>query len=95
MRNDLQVNQPALIINVEKEKNLYLIGKSVMVVKLLTIEESKLHFRKDDTKEPYAIIDVGGLGRGILQRYLMPIPPLDDQSEIESKLILTPWELAS
>lgn len=99
MHNDLQVNQPALIINVENhaEYGDY-IGRSVIVRELLSIEESQRYFQFNldvEVMEMYAVIYVENLEGAIRQRYLMPIPPLDDQSKIESKLILTPWELAS
>lgn len=97
MHNDLQVDQPALIINVEQEKNTHVIGTCVNVIDLMSVEESVYYFRESEDKlvtEPYALIEINGIVGGIRQRYLMPIPPLDDQTEIESKLILTPWELA-
>lgn len=96
MHNDLQVNQPALIINVENHVEFGdWIGKSVTVIELMSVEESRNYFAGNPNidlfcKEPYAIIKLGEFEGGIRQRYLMPIPPLDDQTEIESKLILTP-----
>lgn len=92
MHNDLQVNQLALIINTTNTKYQDMIGRSVMVKRLMSIEESIDFFWFNDLliREPYAIIDFQGKDAGIKQRYLMPIPPLDDQTEIESKLILTP-----
>lgn len=80
---ELQVGQPALVINVEFEENRDLVGKCVTVLELMSTEQSKEYFYdapKDYVTEPYALIQIEGddYESGIRQRYLMPIPPLDD-----------------
>lgn len=79
--NELQVGQPAMIINVEMEKNRGEIGTIVTIEELLTLEESinRICGGEEHVKEPYAfIIDSKGQPTAILQRYLMPLPPLGD-----------------
>lgn len=96
MHNYLQVNQPAIIINVENHLEYDdMIGKCVTVIELMSLDNSRNYFTGNENidkfcTEPYAIIRLGDFEAGIRQRYLMPIPPLDDHTEIESKLILTP-----
>lgn len=77
---ELQVGQPALVINVELEENRHLIGKCITVIGLHSKEEAQMVLGKEHANEPYATHRChGGLGRRwIRQRYLMPIPPLDD-----------------
>lgn len=70
-----------MVINVEKRTNEHVIGKTVIVDTLMSVDESKEWFwwrDADDVKEPYALIKLDGPLKGIRQRYLMPIPPLDD-----------------
>lgn len=78
--NELQVGQPAMIINVELQKNIGEIGTIVTVEELLTLEESINRIGHEEyVKEPYAfIIDSKDKPAAIIQRYLMPLPPLGD-----------------
>lgn len=84
--NELQVGQPAMIINVEQPKFSDQIGKTVIVLALMSSEESKQFFFFSEFKpssQPYAVIDDGtDYGRNgqiaILQKFLMPLPPLGD-----------------
>ena len=79
---DLEVGKPALIINVEQSRNSHMIGKCVVPLQLLSVEESIDYFEEPDIKEPYAVIKIG-LEGAIQQRFLMPIPPLDDHTYSE------------
>lgn len=80
--SELQVGQPALVINVEFAMNSELIGKCVTVVRIMSLDESIDYFDRDDSyvNEPYTVIRIkGDLPDGAIRtRYLMPIPPLDD-----------------
>lgn len=84
--NELQVGQPALIINVERPEFRGEIGRTVIVLALMSYEESKEYFLLSTFKpinQPYAVIDDGtDYGRNgqiaILQKFLMPLPPLGD-----------------
>ena len=73
MHNDLQVNHPALIINVEQEKNNYLIGRYVNVIDLMSVEESVYYFRETQDKlvtEPYALIEINGIADTVDEYHL-------------------------
>lgn len=85
-KNDLQVGQPALVINAEKPENVGKIGMVVTVIELMDLQKSKEYFsvwRDDLIAHPYAVIDdssiLGERGNiAIRQDYLMPLPPLGD-----------------
>lgn len=75
--NELQVGQPAMIINVEFEKNRHSIGTTIIVDALYSIEESK-KIMKDSSGFAYARFGRESQPRFIRQNYLMPLPPLGD-----------------
>lgn len=89
--NDLQVGQPAMVINVEQEKNRDKIGIVVVVEELLSLEDSKQRILGGHVhvKEPYAFFTHAGCESAIIQRYLMPLPPLDDVLDVTHNLNLT------
>lgn len=76
--NELQVGQPAMIINVEYAKNNHLIGTTIIIESLLTpVEADESIFGADG--HAYAVwIHADGSEHYIRQNYLMPLPPLGD-----------------
>lgn len=93
--NELQVGQPAMIINVELEENRSEVGTTVIVLGLMSTGESQEYFIDADFKvnKPYAVIDDGTDGGrngeiAILQKYLMPLPPLGDVYDDEMTDVL-------
>lgn len=82
--NDLQIGQPAMIINVEQPENIGNIGMVVTVLRLMDLRESQDYFGITHiVKHRYAVIDDGsedGLSGNlsIRQDFLMPLPPLGD-----------------
>lgn len=96
--NELQVGQPAMIINVEMEKNRGEIGTIVTIEALLTFEESinRILGGEEHVKEPYAfIIDSKGSPSAIIQRYLMPLPPLGDVYDQEMMDQMENWKVSA
>lgn len=85
--NELQVGQPAMIINVEFEKNRHSIGTTIIVDALHSIEESK-EIMKDSSGFAYARFSRDSQPRFIRQNYLMPLPPLGDVYEDEMTDVL-------
>lgn len=79
---ELQIGQPALIINVEYSKNSYLIGTTTVIESLLTPDESAKKIIGANG-HAYAVHLRDGAERYIRQNYLMPLPPLDDQTYSE------------
>lgn len=82
---ELQVGQPALVINVDHKENEGLIGSVIMITDLLSKDESIEYFKdsvydRSSYSEPFALFE-DEKGLAIKQRYLMPIPPLDDVLE--------------
>lgn len=80
---ELQIGQPALIINVEYSKNSHLIGTTIGIESLLTPNESAESIRGANGYAYAVYLDDDGTGHYIRQNYLMPLPPLDDQSDSE------------
>lgn len=75
--NELQVGQPAMVINVEHEKNRHRIGTTIVVDSLYSAEEAS-EILGDTLGHSYARFVRDNQPRFIRQIYLMPIPPLDD-----------------
>lgn len=74
--NDLEVGQLALIINTYYKSNNYLVGKCVKVLALHDM------MPETDIVIPVAEIELEGSGDGFIQqRFLMPLPPLDDDDD--------------
>lgn len=77
--NELQVGQPAMIINVEYDKNRHVIGTTVVIESLLSVEESEnIVFQANGHAYATYIRESDGNQRFIRQDYLMPIQPLGD-----------------
>lgn len=77
--NELQVGQPAMIIDVEYDKNRHLIGTTIIVDCLYSPEESKdLVFEANGHAYASYIRESDVQQRFIRQKYLMPLPPLGD-----------------
>lgn len=92
MNNDLQIGQPAIIIGCYNPSNSWIIGRVVTVVELISAGEklSDEYFNGGnpfDITAPVNLAMVTGVNTElciidnhalIQQKYLMPIPPLDD-----------------
>lgn len=75
--NELQVGQPAMVINVEYAKNSHIIGTTIVVDSLISPEDASEMF--DSGGHAYAsYVRNDGAERFIRQKFLMPLPPLDD-----------------
>lgn len=76
--NELQVGQPAMIINVEYSSNSHLIGTTIIVDSLLSPEEANETVFGSNGYAYASYNDRDGVEHFIRQKYLMPIPPLGD-----------------
>lgn len=76
--NELQVGQPAMVINVEYSKNSHIIGTTIIVDLLMSVEDSKLVIFEANGYAYASYIRGDGERRFIRQKYLMPLPPLGD-----------------
>lgn len=86
---ELQVGQPALIINVEYDRNRHKVGKCIIVDRLLSLEDSIQGVYGAEV--PYAsYIDESQIENFIQQRFLMPIPPLGDDILEQTNIVKQP-----
>ena len=77
--NELQIGQPAMIINVEYEKNRHLVRTVVIIHDLLSPEQAELEvFEPKGQGYATYILESDSIECFIQQRYLMPLPPLGD-----------------
>jgi hypothetical protein len=80
---ELQIGHPALIINVEYSKNSHFIGTTIVIESLLTPDESDESIFGANGHAYAVYLHDDGTLHYIRQKYLMPIPPLDDQTYSE------------
>lgn len=80
--NELQVGQPAMIINVEYEVNSALIGSTILIEELLDADAS-CDILGSGGYAYARFLSKNGSDRFIRQIYLMPLPPLGDVYEEE------------
>lgn len=76
--NELQVGQPAMIINVEYSKNSHLIGTTIVVDSLISPEEADERIFGSGGHAYASYTRYDGVERFVRQKFLMPIPPLGD-----------------
>lgn len=76
--NELQVGQPAMVINVEYSKNSHLIGTTIVVDSLISPEEADEMIFGSGGHAYASYVRGDGAERFIRQKFLMPIPPLGD-----------------
>lgn len=93
---ELKVGMQAMIIGVALPENAGYVGKMVTIEALLDVGESVQQWYDEGysvTPLKYAMAIITGLGTGkhhkpgyatIQQKYLMPLPPLDDDVIIEA-----------